>query len=225
MASRPLRDREHQETGLVRPDTSVNGPLQPAPDFTERDFRIAAMDSQGRTERIHVRLPPYMVRAVQVLVGMRIYPWAAPSDAFRFAIYWGLKLLHDLPPEVSMVFSQVQAMNDILLREQDAISFKHTFEKAREIVLEYQRENALGEARRLIGELGARINQMPDGYWKEKYRSMVRQEFGYVMRGDKMPILSAAARLAQASGETIAAPVDEIGAETETDELSGDGEE
>lgn len=223
MASRPLRDREHQEAALVRPDTSVNGPLQPAPDFNERDFRIAAMDSQGRTERIHVRLPPYMVRAVQVLVGLRIYPWAAPSDAFRFAIYWGLKLLHDLPPEVAMVFSQVQAMNDILLREQDAIAFKHTFEKAREIVLEYQRENALGEARRLIGELGARINQMPDGYWKEKYRASVKHEFGYIMRGDKMPILSAAARLAQASG----APVPEAAIEefTDSEELTGGGEE
>lgn len=163
-------------------------PLDDPPEFSERDYRISPSDSQGRVERIWVRLPPYLIRSVQVLVSKGPYPWETVSDAYRFAIYWGLRLLKNNPPPVVTLFAQTQAINDILTREQDNIQFRAIFEKLNTVVMEYQREGAMGEARRVLAEIDARINQMPAGYWQDKYRKALRDRFGIMMRGSRMAL-------------------------------------
>lgn len=185
------QDRDAQEHAALdgeRPDRK-HSPLDEPPNFSEKDYRISPADARGHVERVWVRLPPYLVRLVQTLVSKGPYPWETPSDAYRCAIYWGLRLLKHNPPETMTVFAQVQAMNDILTREADLIAFRAVFDRATDILNEYQREGAIDEARRTLGELDARINQMPEGYWKRKYGAMLRTRFGPLMRGERMTLM------------------------------------
>jgi hypothetical protein len=198
----PSQHRALQETDATdeRARALKFNTLDEPPEFAEKDYRISATDAKGRTERVWVRLPPYLVRLVQTIVSKGPYPWDTPSDAYRFAIYWGLRLLKHNPPETVTVFAQVQGMNDILTREQDHIAFRAVFDRARDVLNEYQRENAIDEARRVISELDARINQMPMGYWRSKYAKTLRGQFGPLMRGEKMYLASGAQKLAAVSG-------------------------
>lgn len=206
MARHSPQQRAAQEADATvdRSTPWKTSPLDAPPEFAERDYRISATDAKGRTERVWVRLPPYLVRLVQTIVSKGPYPWDTPSDAYRFAIYWGLRLLQHNPPETQTVFAQVQGMNDILTREQDHIAFRAVFDRARDVLNEYQRENAIDEARRVISELDARINQMPNGYWRTKYAKTLRDQFGPLMRGEKMQLSGKAHKLAAVSGHAAA---------------------
>lgn len=203
--SRSMERRASQEADAVgeNPNRTKFNPLDEPPEFAEKDYRISATDAKGRTERVWVRLPPYLVRLVQTIVSKGPYPWDTPSDAYRFAIYWGLRLLKHNPPQTQTVFAQVQAMNDILTREADNVAFRAVFDRARDVLNEYQREGALDEARRVLGELDGRINAMPLGYWRTKYGEALRQQFGPLMRGTPMTLHTADEKLAAASGKTV----------------------
>lgn len=187
--------------GAPTPLSRRPSPLEDPPIFAERDYRIASSDARGRTERVWVRLPPYLIRIVQTIVSKGPYPWQTPSDAYRFAIYWGLRLLQHNPPEAATIFAQVQAMNDILVREEDHQAFKAVFDRATNVLNEYQREGAMDEARRVLGELDARINQMAAGYWKTKYAKTLRERFGPMMRGEKMLLMAPERKLRIAAGQ------------------------
>lgn len=201
--SRTIERRASQEhDALQTSDNRVKwNPLDEPPEFAEKDFRISATDAKGRTERVWVRLPPYLVRLVQTIVAKGPYPWETPSDAYRFAIYWGLRLLKHNPPETQTTFAQVKGMNDILTREMDHIAFRSVFDRMRDVLNEYQREGALDEARRVLAELDGRINSMPPGYWRNKYAETLRQQFGPLMRGAAMTLHTKDEKLAAASGK------------------------
>lgn len=197
--------RERQEHDATQDGTShvKFNPLDDPPEFAEKDYRISATDAKGRTERVWVRLPPYLVRLVQTIVAKGPYPWDTPSDAYRFAIYWGLRLLKHNPPQTQTVFAQVQAMNDLMTRELDHIAFRAVFDRARDVLNEYQREGAIDEARRVLGELDGRISSMPDGYWRRKYAETLRQHFGPLMRGTPMVLHTRDEKLAAVSGKAV----------------------
>lgn len=218
--------RVSQEANAVGSVDRVSfNPLDDPPEFAEKDYRISATDGKGRTERVWVRLPPYLVRLVQTIVAKGPYPWETQSDALRFAIYWGLRLLKHNPPVTQTVFAQVQAMNDLMTREQDHIAFRAVFDRARDVLNEYQREGAIDEARRVLAELDGRISAMPPGYWRSKYAETLRAQFGPMMRGTPMALHTKDEKLAAAAGKFVKDESDEPFEDAGDDTLTIDGDD
>lgn len=153
--------------------------------FTERRLVVPASDTKGRSERIYLRVPPLMIRASQMLVASKRYPWKTPGDFHRFAIMDAYRRLQrDAPAEVVSVIGQIEAMKGLLQHEEMHAEFLGIFERMSRVLEAYRNSNAHGEARRVVAELRAQINAMPAGYWREEYRKKLKERYGNLMSGD-----------------------------------------
>jgi hypothetical protein len=187
------RDRDEQHADAhegERRRTPRNHPAVPddpesADTYTERRLVVPASDAKGRSERIWVRLQPSLIRACQMLVASKMYPWKTPGDFQRFAIYDTMRrLMRDAPPKVNSILLQLEAMKDILQHEEMQAEFVGVFERATRVIEVYRNAGANDEARRVIAELRAQINGMPDGYWKTRHRRDLGARFKDLMQGD-----------------------------------------
>jgi len=175
---------DDRRTTKERGKYAIDDDADPLDSFTERRLIVPASDMRGRSERIWVRMQPLLIRACQMLVASKKFPWKTPGDFQRFAIADTIRrLLRDAPEKVQTVHAQMEAMKDILIHEEMHAEFAGIFERASRVIEMYRSTGARDEARRLISELRAQINAMPDGYWKGKHRKELSDRYRDLMDG------------------------------------------
>lgn len=176
-------DRDRRRAARQHP--AVPDDPESADTYTERRLVVPASDAKGRSERIWVRMQPSLIRACQMLVASKLYPWKTPGDFQRFAIYDTMRrLMRDAPPKVTSILLQLEAMKDILQHEEMQAEFVGVFERATRVIEVYRNAGAHDEARRVIAELRAQINGMPDGYWRARHRKDLGARFKDLMQGE-----------------------------------------
>lgn len=144
------------------------GPIDTLPTH-EREYIYPAQDAKGHHARLYCRTIPAVARMVTDVHASRKYPFRTVGDLVRWCIVTGTKRLA-AGAGINSVTAHADAMIAVFQDEEFQLQFMEFFGYMQKIVNQYVEAGAPGEARRVVATTRARIEQMPDGYWKDKYR-------------------------------------------------------
>ena len=137
-------------------------------------FRIPASDARGHNVRRSLRIQPVLWMAISTLVNSKYFPYKDNSEFIRHAIVRHIRWLESIG-EVPSVSGQVEAANAILSQDQINEEFQETFISLRNRITDYRGRGHLQEARKLVSQMRASFDRMPDGYWKDQYKRQLEE--------------------------------------------------
>jgi len=77
----------------------------------------------------------------------------------------------------------VDAIVEILTMERQQAEFASVFDALAAGITCHVQDQAVGEARRVVALVKAKIDSMPEGYWRDKYTAQLKQRFGHLLDG------------------------------------------
>ena len=156
----------------------------PALKYNWREFHPAASDSRGHGPVIQVKVPTNVAAQMSTVVNSKKFPYEGVSQLIRHAILRHLEWLED-QEEVPSVLGIIKAMDEIVQNEECVQGTERLYEKVRELVEKNERENdprAVRESVRLIGSLRGKLQDMPEGYWKDKIMERFDEDYSEMVR-------------------------------------------
>jgi hypothetical protein len=112
------------------------------------------------------------------------FPFRTKGEILRYCVLSGLKKLENMAP-IKSVLSEIDIINDILRAEEFAEIFSGVFERLASRIASFMGQGETGEAVRLIRNIQDRIEEMEEGYWKDKYSKEIEQRWGYLVKETK----------------------------------------
>ena len=152
------------------------------PKYDLAEFHQPAADGKGASERVWIRVPPQLFRQIRVVVGTKKFPFRTVGDFARVAFYRLLKELLKNEEGIPNYMSQVDAIRELVYEEEMNADFMSTFDSLQRVVQNFQQQNAIGQARKLVAQTKVRIGDMPEGFWRDKYMSELDNKFGYLLK-------------------------------------------
>lgn len=152
--------------------------------YDSADFIIPARDSKGESMRVWVRIQPGHDRALSVILNSKKFPFKTTGDILRWCVHRGLAKLEKMEGLPS-VTQQVEAMLGVLRDEEFQLEFQAVLALTNNVIQRHVAEGSLGEARRVIAKLKSDIDKMPEGYWRTKYQTAIRTQFGHLLNDEK----------------------------------------
>ncbi len=149
------------------------------------DFIIAARDGKGEGAKIWARCQVGHERQIGITVASRKFPFRTPGDLIRWCVHVGLKELLSLEPGIKSVMQQVDAINIMIADEEYNLDFQATIHSMQSVIQRHLAQGADAEARRVVTQFRAMIQEMPDGYWKKKYLTEINASYGHLLTGKK----------------------------------------
>lgn len=153
---------------LVKDDESRPDPAE---------FRIPASDTKGHSARQWFRCIPAMARQIEQVIQARQFPYRTKGDILRHALHRHMKWLNELDP-FPTVSGQVDAMLELMRDEEMNKDFTLVFSKLEDRIKCYLNEGEEQESARLVLTIQSYIRDMPDGFWKEKYKKKIETQYG-----------------------------------------------
>jgi hypothetical protein len=148
-----------------------------------RPLRISPpSDGKGASERIWVRVPPQLFRQLRVVVGSKKFPFRTVGDFVRVACYRLAKELLAKEDGIPDYTQQIDSIRELVWNEEMNADFLGMFDQLNRIVMNFQQQQSIGQARKLIAQTRARIILMPEGFWKDRYLSELDTKFGHLLK-------------------------------------------
>ena len=141
------------------------------------EFRVPASDTKGHSARFWFRCIPIMARQVDQLVQAKKFPYRTKGDLLRHALHRHMQWLLTIEPMVT-VSGQVDAILEIMRDEEMSDDFSLVFEKMKERVSQHLASGSKREATRLVLTIQKCVTEMPGGFWKDKYKRQLKNNFG-----------------------------------------------
>ena len=157
------------------------------------EFRVPGTDSNGQHERMWFRLLPGELMQAATVFESKRFPYRTLGDIPRHAIWRHLRWLGTLEALPS-VTAKVDMMMEVLRQEEFHQDFQKVFEGLVRVVAGYTAQGAEGEARRVLATIINHVDEMPEGYWRGKYRDELVYRFKQLMDDPAVPILSLTGR-------------------------------
>lgn len=157
-------------------------------DFDPNEFVVPASDSQGHSGRLTMRMAPGYLRELDLIMSARVFPYGSRGDIMRHALKRHLRFLRSMAPFPS-VQAQVFAIEEIVREEEFYQQFASIFDSLNSAV---SRAISQGEAKRatsLVARVKSKINDMPEGPWRDKYQKELESRFGHIISGQGISLL------------------------------------
>lgn len=161
-----------------RQEVSDNG-TNDSSEGSERQYRVPVKDAQGHSERLTLRVHPTYVHELNNLLRSKRFGFRTTNDIVRYGVDLACRELAKRAGVPSML-KQVDAMWDFLLHEQHQIEYLRSFEQMQRQIQDLA--NSPAEAAKILAGAKQFIDEMPDGYWKERYRGELLTRFGHLLR-------------------------------------------
>ena len=151
---------------------------KPDPD----EFNIPASDTKGHNVRLWLRCIPMMGRMIEQIIQSGKFPYRTQGDLLRHAVHRHVNWLNQ-QEQVTSVAGQVDAILAVMKDEEMNNDFNLVFSKLDDRISQHISAGENPEAVRLILVIQNHINQMPDGYWKKRYRAQMADKYGRLVSG------------------------------------------
>jgi hypothetical protein len=142
----------------------------------ERAYIIPATDTKGHYTRLYCRAQPLVGRLLADVHASRKYPFRTVGDLVRYCVVTGAKRLA-AAAGVESVMAQVDGMIAALQDDEFQLQYLEFFNTIKRVVDHYLEAGAPGEARRVVGKQRASIEAMPAGYWQDRYRTTLMDQY------------------------------------------------
>ena len=140
------------------------------------EFRVPASDTKGHSARQWFRCIPSMARQIEQVIQSKAFPYRTKGDILRHALHRHMQWLQTLDPVIT-ICSQVDAMLELLRDEEMNNDFNVVFTRLDFRINHYLSDGSQEEAIRLVGVIRDHVERMPNGFWKDRYRSKLVKSY------------------------------------------------
>jgi hypothetical protein len=165
----------HAHPHLVPLDTE--GSPVPQDKYDPADFFVAPSDGKGVSYRLTFRVPPDMEKSLDQIVASNRFPFGTRGDVLRWAVQEGIRKLESMEP-VSSVTKRIDILSNLMNEDRAHSEFMSTFTQLEDQVNRYLAEQSQEQAIRVIALTKHHFEQMPDGYWRDRYLAELKKRFG-----------------------------------------------
>ena len=150
-------------------------------------FRIPASDTRGHSAKEWFRIPPDYAEQMAGIVQGGAFPYKSKGDLIRHAIHRHLHWLDSISPTpLQRSPSELDLISEIVRRQEMQAEFREVMQRASKMINIYiAEEGAVEEAKKLARQIQARVEQMPDGYWKRMFERKLREQHGELLAKPK----------------------------------------
>lgn len=146
------------------------------------EFRIPASDVKGHNARQWFRCIPSMARQVEQILQSRQFPYRTKGDLLRHALHRHVRWLTSIEPVLKSISQQVDSMLEILRDEEMNNDFRVVFDRLAGRIDQYMSEGSQVEAIRLLMIIKSHIDDMPDGFWRDRYNKHLKKNYGDLLK-------------------------------------------
>ena len=164
---------DHNHDGV----TNINGNGGPKPE----EFRVPASDTHGHATGFTLRMQPGHDRLIRSTVGSRLFPYRTPGDLVRHAIKRHLDWLDTLTSGVPSVTNEVDNILEIIKDEEFKADYRHVVDALGRNVAQSLVAGEVDRARAMVIRIRSGVENMPEGYWRDKYLEMIKDNYGYLL--------------------------------------------
>lgn len=159
--------------------------------FDPSEFCVPAQDQHGHSERIWTRIQEGYDREMDTIISSRMFPYKTKSDLIRHAVKRHLLFLNEVSPlPLQSVMGQAMAIEELMREEQYLQQFTAMTTRLHEMVNNYLANSEDDKARSLVARVVAKINDMPESSWKDKYKRDVNDKFNRLFGARGIPLIS-----------------------------------
>ncbi len=156
----------------------------------ERDLSLAAnpdqfvfhaSDEKGHSAHVRVNLPTETVQVTAEIIAKGNFPYRTREDLIRDAVYHRLSELVEMGNlGCGDQLRRVEATDYILKQEAAAKRFLDQMQKL-DSVITSAGDSAEHQAE-IVNAILDQVNQMPDTYWRNRYRCRIQERHGHLIR-------------------------------------------
>lgn len=157
-------------------------------EFDPGEFCVPSSDDKGHSARLTFRAAPGYFREMELIMSSRMFPYGSKGDLIRHAMKKHFRWLKSLAPFPS-VQAQVFAIEEIIKDEEFYQQFASIFDSLGTSVSRAISQGDISRAVSLVARVKARIDEMPDGPWKSKYKKELDIKFGHILSGQGMSLI------------------------------------
>ena len=147
-------------------------------------FLVPGSDAKGVSERIYARVPPAMLRQVEVVVRGKKFPFRTNGDILRWGLWTALKLLERMEPTPNTFMVRMEAVNAVLLDEIYLQEYAAIFEKLESVIARHVSSGAVGEARKLVAKVKGEFQHIEEPYWQKRCLEELSSRWGHLIRSE-----------------------------------------
>lgn len=152
----------------------------------QSNYTYPSSNSKGEGLRITVRVPPELVRVMQILFDSKRWPYQTFSDLVRHALFNHVEFLDEQSPQENG-FQYLLAMIVALNAEDARVHFVRVMAKMQDVVSAHLEHGDLDDAGRVVNQILGAILAMPPGGMKARYEREIRETYGNLV-GDESDI-------------------------------------
>lgn len=162
-----------RRANLVGLETTIN------PD----NFLISATDDKGHGVKVYFRSPPSLLQQIENMLASRCFPYRNKGELIRHALVRHMYYLRSISSSpIPSVMEQTEIIMEMCRQEDFASSFRQTLAKVAETVNAFMAQGDTGQARKMVLRVQRQINQMPEGYWRDKYLKQLEINHGDLLK-------------------------------------------
>ena len=151
-------------------------------------YVVPAKDSKGHSERFQFRAIPSLKREVEIILRARAFPYQTEGDLLRHAFVRHMEFLRAVKVIQPNNSKEIETILDILRQDLFQQQYAGIFATLDKVVSNHLSNQALGEARRVVSAVKARIMQMEDDFWRDRNLAELNKRWGYVLDAKGMKL-------------------------------------
>ena len=145
------------------------------------DFKIPVSDDKGHNVHMSFRCMPNWSGHIDRIVKMGGFPYSNRGDLIRHAMMRHFHWLESLEEVPRSILSQIQMVIDLIEDDKRQQGFEGAMEGLQERVSYHMNNGDLGQARRQILQALECVEEMPDGFWRDKFDRELKRAHGRIL--------------------------------------------
>lgn len=156
------------------------------PNIDFDSFIPPVSDEKGHNIQMHFRCPPDWGRQVEKILKDTRFPYISSADVLRHALVRHFQWLptvlegEDIP---GSVLGQIKMAQDLLIDDRRQQEFNDLLDALKERVRAHLGTGNTGQAVKHVLTSLRYIEEMPDGFWKDQFKTRILQEHGELLKG------------------------------------------
>ena len=142
------------------------------------------VDEKGHRGQVKFNCPPQIMQVADELIATGRFPFTTRSALFRYLAYSN-ESLEDLvvqsnEPRAITLWGQVRSIERLMAEQMEQARFSENISGLR-VVLTMVSDD-LSYASERVREVYKEAKQIPDEYWRKKYTTAIKTEFGHYLK-------------------------------------------
>ena len=141
------------------------------------NFKVPTSDDKGHNVHMTFRCLPTWPGHMDQILHSQKFPYVSRGDFLKHAVLRHFEYLEQLEEIPGSILGQIQVMIDLLEDDARQQGFERVMEGLRERVHYHMNNGDLGQARRHILQAMRCVEEMPTGFWREKFQRTLRDSY------------------------------------------------